>query len=182
MNLISDICAVIQYNSMWLHHLLRLAKLLWLFSFLVFLTILFWTYALMAETLRVPLDNSGNVLFMQKEYYYYYITGLFILTNIFIIILKNTASQLPNDFLPVPNRVYWTSSKDLRQEINWRLKRLFSGVGFFMNLFLTWLAWWVYQVNTENPWNLNGITATTFVFMVSWLLLYVPIGKVKSAQ
>ncbi|MCS7004541.1 MAG: hypothetical protein NZM38_04365 [Cytophagales bacterium] len=167
---------------MWLHQLFRLVKWLWAFSFLIFFIVFFWTYASLGETLRIPLDNKGNVLFLQRDYYYYYISALFLMSNIFVIIIGNLIAFFPDSLLPVPNRSYWISTKQLREEINWRIKRVFSGIGLFMNLFLTWICWWIFHVNSQNPSNFTGTTAATFVTIASGFIFICDYRKtVKSA-
>jgi MFS family permease len=160
------------------HFILRLANILWIVSFPVFLVALVLTYTLLEETVRIPIEN-GNVAFLNKEYYFYVVIAVMILMNLVLYIFRRLPENMPQNLLPIPEKKYWFANKKNHRAVIKRIKNWFSGIGFIINLFFAWIVFYIYQINTPAPWQVSWLVLIVAVLFIVWVLIYVPAMRDK---
>lgn len=128
-----------------------------------------YMYAQLKETIRIT-----DELVLGREDYYIYLGGVMFVFNVILIIAREAVVMLPNNLMPIPKAKMWSATKKLGQEMRYRIKKWFSGLGAITNLLLAYLAASLYFSTIDEPTLAFDIWKyPILLLLISWFGFYV---------
>mgnify|MGYP006266917635 CR=1 FL=1 len=142
--------------------MVRTVKFLRFLSFLLFLGILTLVYAYLPVI--VQLTEDFNQLTVHKEDFFYYVVALFLIINVFIVIMNRIVSPL------IENR-------SGEMAVAW-----FTALAFVLNIYLTMLMGYVGVLNNQTHIPLDAYAYLNYIgpfLLMVWLagFFYLTVNK-----
>jgi hypothetical protein len=162
--------------------IVRLFKFFWFLTFPVYFVTLFICYFQWPDHVSVHVDNLGDSKFvLEKSSLFYAITAFMIAYNMIIYILVSSIAKLPTSALPIPQKEFWTSTKENSTYVQSLISNWIYTVGAILNIiFVLWIVMITYanleQFDMRKPMNyFSFIMPLFYVLMVAMIL--VAIGR-----
>ena len=121
----------------------------WFISLLGFLYNLFTTYGNVQQVLLLHVGETSFAL--SRGQYFFFFLAFFCITNLALILLGASFRQIPDHWLPVPRRSWWTNSKSRRSAANMVLANWTWAMASTFNYFM---MYWMLVV--ENEFHFEG--------------------------
>ena len=154
--------------------MINATKILWIGSMLVFLALQLITYVILPDYVKLDFSNPDLAgLQLWKPDYFNVCFAIFMLTNASIVGISRLLQIIPNRFVLIPNRPFWTQDRYHYGFFHKKLKAWIKGIGFIKNMFLSLVVWAVYMYN--DPFVKYNTLAWFFLLaaaMLAWLVYY----------
>jgi uncharacterized membrane protein len=118
-----------------------------MFSMIAVFVVSVYSYSLFSEDVGVHFDASGKAdEFVRKSEIFYIIVGLILVNNVLLMALGRQLLKIPNDLLPIPNRIEWAAQRD---ELNEHLRNWIYSLVAMINTIVGMTVFALATVNNE---------------------------------
>ena len=156
----------------------RVIKFLWVISLILFLAGLLYGYYILPDAICFKFDSYGFPMdYMPRKNAFYIFTGICGSYNILIILIEKLILMIPNRLKPVLNKIYWLSTQETQNGLNFVLSNWFYSFLVILNvcLFVVFYAFAKVNSNFQSNiiqyfWVFQAIT----IILVLWIL-YLPV-------
>ncbi len=155
--------------------MIKLIKFLWMLSMLAVMGVLLYENVILQPPITLKIDDTGGVFNLTKNGFFYLFLAAIVVFNGILLILGTVIPTLPEKFLPLPKRKFWSSSQATRKILLKNFKLWTKGIGIFINLFL---IIYLVSIQIENgatpafPFDASILSIIILVLLVGWLLLF----------
>ncbi|MBD3183215.1 DUF1648 domain-containing protein [Candidatus Poribacteria bacterium] len=172
-----------------LHNSITLVlKFLWIFTLIIIVWQALWSYYILPERMVSHFDESGNPDGWSSKSSFmllWYITIL-ILQLVWLIpllLMRLSLKKLPVWMINVPNKDYWFSNEERKEECARRMNTMVLGIAFLMNFTMILLYQSIVRGNLEPDKKINiwvVFISLGFMFLFTFAYLFTAFRKPKT--
>lgn len=155
-------------------------------SMLAVMGVLLYENVILQPPVTIKLDEIGGIFNLTKNGFFYLFLAIIVVCNGILLILGTLLPNLPQQFLPIPKRKFWTKNQTTRQMLTKNFKLWTKGIGIFINLFI---IIYLVSIQIENgatpkfPFNGSILSTIVSILLGSWFLLFfIWFGMNKKAE
>ncbi len=154
---------------------MRVLKMLWLASFLIFVLVHVLAYAQYeGEFVYLGFDAKGTPSpVIKKDAYFNIMLGAMVVLNLAALVLGGLPPHLPKRLIWVPQKSLWLSSPVLASKFFYNFAQWAKGLGLISNLFLAWAALMIYTINVKMFLDISGAIYIFLLAILAWMGAYV---------
>lgn len=142
-----------------------------MFSMIVVFGVSVYSYSLFNEDVGVHFDAAGKAdEFIRKSEIFYIIVGLILVNNVLLMALGRQLPKIPNDLLPIPNRVEWATQRD---ELNEHLRNWIYSLVAMINTLVGMTVFALATVNNEFTYKIDDFEGLFYLVVVLLLIVLI---------
>ncbi|MEI7585396.1 hypothetical protein [Runella sp.] len=132
-----------------------------MFSMIAVFVVSVYSYSLFSEDVGVHFDAAGKAdEFIRKSEIFYIIVGLILVNNVLLLALGRQLLKIPNDLLPIPNRVEWAAQRD---ELNEHLRNWIYSLVAMINTLVGMTVFALATVNNEFTYKISAFEGLLYL-------------------
>ncbi|PWJ42342.1 hypothetical protein [Sediminitomix flava] len=162
---------------------MKLIKYVWGLSLLLFLGFSLLMYVYLPEKVNLNIDlPSGEGVYLFRGDFFYTSMAVLLLFNIGLTIFGNAILYVPYNLIMIPNKKYWLSNVERKNQLIEKSKSWTKGMATFINIFLLATVTQIFSQNTEYNYAIDSVFYVIPIIIIFWIFYFFILFKAPATE